>query len=145
MTTPDFSHGFRMFVDAISNYLDFLFAEFGFAVVHQEDSWGEHGLVILESRSCRLKAVFDRGAIEVFLGRSDAPPTWSSVTEGRRAWFYLRTVVDFLKGRPKRSLAELLAEAEPKKLSEWSDLAGAAEILRPVPREAWSLLKPRWL
>ncbi len=139
MTTSEFSREPPGFLDAISEYLDFLFTEFGFAVVHQEDSWGEHGLVILESSSCQVKVIFDRGAIEISLGKKGAARTWSSEDRGRKTWFYLRGVVDYLQGRPKRTLAELLAEGESHEVSQWSDLAEAAELLRPVAQEAFTL------
>ena len=140
MTTPEFSRGLPTFAEAISKTFGFLFTDFGFAVVHQEDSWGEHGLVVLESKDCRVKFVFDRGAVQIFLGRKDAAPTWSDGSGARKAWFYLQGVVDFLEGRPKRSLAQLLTEGEQQKgLSEGDDLAQAAELLRPVGGEAFRL------
>lgn len=74
----------------------YLFDDYGFSVVHEEDhsQSGHNAIVVLESPDCRIRVLQEREQILVDVGPLIAPEDWS--TPAPDLWFGLTYVTGFL-------------------------------------------------
>ena len=130
------SPGCLEFQQAIWQHYGALFSEYGFDIAEQRDSAGEHCMLILESPDCRFRFIFDRGSAEVHAGRKHARALWTERTEASQEWFAISTVLDYLAGRPKPNLKDIMAQSrEALALTSEERMAQTAARVRAAAKE----------
>ena len=95
------------FEGLIKQNFDYLFERFGFEVTYKGEASSAHDLVVLGSAKCQLKFISEFGTVEVLVGPNDAKPGWDNGRSSTANWYALWKVIDFVLGRPNRSMAEL--------------------------------------
>jgi hypothetical protein len=128
----------QRFADRVRTHFEFLFSEFGFQQEHlQEASVGERCLLVLQGKF-RVKFLYGKGDLEVFVGRSDAPTIWDDKVSGVRVWLPIWGIVRYVAGEPKftsKTLREFGKRLATMATDEY--LAEIANSLRPeVPKIA---------
>lgn len=95
-------------IDALKHFLDYLFNDFGFVVsAVLPGTGGGRCLVVLSSKQCRLRVIFNRGDLEVAVGTLSAPVSWEDEIAGVTHWYYLRGVLDYVRSAEHPTLDEL--------------------------------------
>ncbi len=129
-------------IDQVKEELDFLFTEYGFRLVHQQDAkLGERCLFVFESPECRLRVISEFGAVGVEIGTLDAATGWASAPAGQWEWFGVDSVIEFIEGR-KRTLAEIREQGKAlRSISTQKRLQDLAKRLRPVAGDVFGLFR----
>jgi hypothetical protein len=91
----------QQFADKLRSHFEFLYSEHDFKLEHLEEaSAGERCLLVLQGQF-RIKFLFGKGDLEVFVGRSDAPMIWEDKIGGVRTWLPIWGIVRYVAGEPK--------------------------------------------
>lgn len=73
----------------------FLLEDGGFYIVKRDVAHqGERCLVILASADYQLKLMFDRGALESYIGPVEATRRWENVVDGSVEWYGLHNFIE---------------------------------------------------
>jgi hypothetical protein len=128
----------QQFADKVRSHFEFLFSEHDFRLEHlQEASAGERCLMVLQGQF-RIKFLYGKGDIEVFVGGNDAPMIWDDKIEGVRTWLPIWGIMRYVAGEPKftsKTLREFGKRLAAMPTDEY--LAEIASSLRmEVPRIA---------
>lgn len=116
--------------------------ELGFEVVREADLGGERCALVLESPDCSARFRLDRGVLEIHLGRRGARALWTEGPQGTTEWFAITLILDYLRGRPKPNLDQLLEESrESLALSSQEQLMRMAGLFEELDDEAFSLFR----
>lgn len=141
MSRQVLSQGFVEFRDLITQHFRDLIDNYGFKIIHEEDVSGEHGLIVLESADCRLRFIYDRGAVEPDIGSLDARIGWTHGPAGADDWFDVYTVTEFVEGR-KPSAEEISTHGRALfSMSTDERIADLASSLRPVAEHVFRLFR----
>lgn len=118
-------------LEQIRRYFSYLFGPYGFEVVHSKTARsGEHCLIVLQSKDCRIKFYRAQGEVNLLFGTLSAHPGWEDVIDGTRQWYYARGMIDFVEKSPVDVEKSLLQIRTPK--TEDQQLAELSMKLEPV-------------
>jgi hypothetical protein len=105
----------KEFVNDILEHLDSLFRKRGFLIIRIDLSERkDRCLVILKSELFQIKLYSAPDEINVLIGTLSAPLTWAHDQDGEKAWYFIRAIVNFLRG-------DYPTPDWPRKVS-WSDM-----------------------
>ncbi len=120
----------KRFFWQIKKHFDYLFDQCGFSVVH-EDGDGEHCLIVIQSGSCQMEFLYDKGIVEISVGTSQ-----------RR--YYIFWVIKFVKGKQRPTLEEIDRIMELFWSGRTDDgLRTVSKMLKPVCREVVELFQEK--
>lgn len=142
MDESKLTEGCQEVLDLVKTRLAFLFTDYGFSMIRQEDAkLGERCLFVLKSDDCQIKVISEFGAVGVEIGPATISAGWSSSMQGKTVWFGIYSVIEFVEGR-KLSFEEI-REHGRKLWSMTNDemLADLARRLAPVAREVFALFR----
>ncbi len=101
------SSEYSEFERVITEHFGYLFERYAFEVTYRSEASSAHNLVVLGSARCQLKFISEFGTVEVLAGPIDAKPGWDNGRSSIANWYALWKVIDFVHGRPNRSMSEL--------------------------------------
>ncbi len=97
------------FVEIIRDHFLYLFDDHEFDLIQlSERAFGEQCLLILESPSCRIRFIRERGGVLSAIGGLDAPLTWSQGLDDKGLWYAMMLTIDYVNGRARRTRKESL-------------------------------------
>lgn len=133
----------KEFLELIRLHLSYLFEQFGFSVVHWDESRGGLGeeccLVVLQSDECRIKVYKSQGEVNLQFGTLSAPMDWKDHAQGIRQWYYIRGLLSFLRKEPL-NISELFEKTHGFK-TDAQQLAELSRELQPVCEEVIHLFR----
>jgi len=138
----------RDFIKLIKKHFKYLFKEYKFDVVHSSSArGGEHCLVILESKDCRIKFYSSQGEVNILFGTLSSPIGWEDVINGYRFWYYASAIIDFIT-RTSVDTAHIFSKVRASK-SEEEQLKDLSEKLYPLFEDVIQLFREdnfgKWL
>jgi len=142
MSNDIVSPGCLEFRNEVSRHYGWVLNEYGFVTVDERDSGGERCLIVAESPDCRLRFMFDRGVVEVHVGRKEARPSWTDGRTGSVEWFAITLVLSYLERRPKPTLKQLLEQTRTARgLSAEERMGQMAALLRQRAGDVFQLFR----
>lgn len=127
------------FLRQVRCHFQYLFDEYGFAVVVAKDAERDGCcVVVLRSDDCLFKFLYDRGTVEILVGALSTSPgqPWQNVEPIQNRfihWFSIFGVIYFVEGRPWPSPQELQQSGEALwAMTTDERLATLSRMLRPV-------------
>lgn len=127
-------------LEKIRRHLPFLFGQYGFKVIHEEENRrGENCLVVLESGACRLRFIQHLSELYVGIGTLSAPIVWEDTVDGVKCWYDLDYVLLFVKAEPLK-IEDLIPDEIPF-LTIDEQLRDLSTELEPVCDEVINLFR----
>jgi hypothetical protein len=114
----------------VKQYLSFLFEDFGFTVTTVKpvpEDW--RCLIVLSSGQCRFRIIDSQGDLEFAVGPLSAPISWEDTLAGVTQWYYVKSALDYVRGKKYLDLATL--RRPMPLLSFQQEVAKAASDLKP--------------
>lgn len=138
----------RDFIKLIKKHFKYLFKEYKFDVVHSSSAkGGEHSLVILESKDCRIKFYSSQGEVNILFGSLSSPIGWEDVINGYRYWYYASAIIDFIT-KTHVDASKILSQVRASR-SEEEQLKDLSEKLYPLCEDVIQLFREdnfgKWL
>ena len=110
-------------------------AEYRFAEVAQLDRGGEFQMVLYASPDCQVKVIYERGAIAILFGRSNAPRAFPDEVDGQRVWFTMSSVRSYENQIHPDQAYRLPPEGPVEETDDEAYLRTTAALMRPyMPR-----------
>ena len=140
MTKENTSPACEELAALIDRSLRFLSDDYGFEPVYQEGG-SARCVFVMESKDCRLRFVYEFGAVGMDIGSLDAAPGWSDAPRGIRQWFGMDAVLEFVRG-VKPTLEEIRESGNAiSKMSSEDRMLDLANRLRPVARAVFDIFR----
>jgi hypothetical protein len=121
-------------LELVQTNLASILARHGFELAHKEDTkLGERCMFVFRSKECQLRVTSEFGSVGIELGSASAPASWSASPLGKREWFDIYSVFEFVEGRKPtieeirqhgRRLWSMRPEDMLKDLADQLELAG---------------------
>jgi len=128
------------FFEKIKQKFSYLFDLYEFEVIYSKSTQGgQHSLIILESKDCRIKFYRSSGEANLLFGTLSAPIGWEDVIDGIRYWYYVLGLIDFVQKNPVNA-KELLNRARTSPTEE-QQLAELSAKLKPICEQIIVLFK----
>ena len=120
-----------------------LLAEYRFAEVDHLDRAGEFQMVIYASPDCQIKFIYERGAIAILFGRSDAPRAFPDEANGRRVWYSMSSVRAYENEIHPGQAYRLPPEPDRDETDDEAYLRTTAALMRPYMPRVIAAFSPR--
>ena len=120
-----------------------LLAEHRFADVDHLNRAGEFQMVIYASPDCQVKFIYERGAIAILFGRSDAPRIFPDEVDGQRVWYTMSSVRSFENQIHPDQAYKLPPEGPRDETDDEAYLRTTAALMRPYMPRVIAAFSPR--
>ncbi len=128
------------FLEQIRHHFDYLFDQYGFAVVRTDEARaGEYCLVFLKSDHGLIRFEKELDSVDLLFGPLNAPIGWEHIVHGTRYWYPIRSLLAFLK-REHTDLEKVLRRVEFSLALE-EQLEELSSMLRPVCDQVLDLFR----
>jgi hypothetical protein len=128
------------FFNHVKNVFQFLLDEYGFEVVlNAEFKTGEHCLIILESKDCKIKFYRSLGEVNCLFGTLKSINGLVDSQRGVREWYYSQSILNFLMNNLKPPSD--LHSSTFKKLDVLEELNEIAHKIAPQCKQIFEFFK----
>jgi hypothetical protein len=136
------------FIKLIKKHFEYLFKEYKFDVVHSSSArGGEHCLVVLESKDCRIKFYRSQGEVNILFGTLLSPIGWEDVINKYRYWYYASAIINFITKTPVGT-ANIFSKVHASRTEE-EQIKELSEKLYPICEDVIQLFRQdnfgKWL